>query len=43
MGHGLGGVLGEFLRIDTDRKYRDARCAVTRRYHPVFDRETEIR
>src|ERR1700720_512411 len=42
MRHGLGGLHREFLGIDADRKYRDARCAVARRDDAVFDLKTEI-
>ena len=42
MRYRLGGLLGEFFRIDADRKYRDARCAVARGDDAVFDLEAEI-
>src|ERR1700738_2413004 len=41
MRHGLGGLRCEFLGIDADRKYRDARCAVARRDDAVFRLKTE--
>ena len=43
MGGGLGGLRCEFLRVDADRKYRDARCAMARCHHAVFNFKTKIR
>src|SRR5713101_4525617 len=41
MRYGLGGLHRESLGIDSDRKYRDARCAVARRNDAVFDLKTK--
>ena len=43
MHHRLGGLLGEFLRVDADRKHRSARAAVARGDHAILSGETEIR
>src|SRR5882724_491117 len=43
MRYRFGGLLGEFFRIDADRKYRDARRAVARGDDTLVNHKAEIR